>query len=251
MKDLYNRLGISQTDSFDSIHAAVILCQDESVRRDATRILLNAASREVYDRNLILLRQIAFLRSELNLLQSPNWGRSMQEEFTVPTRVYETSTKGTVKAKRIFPGCCGATAGTLFIVFLFTVFLIGIFSSDNSQIDQPERISVSGPRSPTPTYQYQAEKTDTFVPKGVKSDQNSLTSPLTKNSNLIFPMRVWTDHLGRKLSAELVSVHRKEDGYFYGDFRRPTGELFTYAIEKLSQHDVELVRESMSRLGIY
>lgn len=83
MRDLYKRLGISSNDSVGKIREALSRCRDESVRRDAERVLLDPQSREVYDRNYLLLQKIAILRHELSLGSTENWTPAMQAEFGV------------------------------------------------------------------------------------------------------------------------------------------------------------------------
>lgn len=81
MRNLYKRLGVAPTSDDAAIRAALALCTDETVRQDANRILLDPMAREVYDRNLQLLQQIAEAREALGLLDAKRWNEEMRVNF--------------------------------------------------------------------------------------------------------------------------------------------------------------------------
>lgn len=82
MKNLYKRLKIERGAPIEKIRAAIERCSNHGVRVDAKRVLLQPASREVYDRNHELLTNIGKLRSNLGLSSSPSWDEELRKEFT-------------------------------------------------------------------------------------------------------------------------------------------------------------------------
>lgn len=128
MRDLYKRLGISPNDSVDKIRAALPRCPDEAVRRDAERVLLDPQSREVYDRNLLLLRQIARARESLGVHRTSNWDAGMRLEFGGTAAPQATTTK-----KGSGGGC-----GWMLLLVIAALFF-GFLAYDNSEAVLHER----------------------------------------------------------------------------------------------------------------
>lgn len=94
MRDLYKRIGVSPDASVEKIREAVNRCVDESLRRDAERVLLDPESRGVYDRNLVLLKQISVARDSLGILKTANWDAGMRAEFAGAKAEAKAATKG-------------------------------------------------------------------------------------------------------------------------------------------------------------
>lgn len=67
----------------------------------------------------------------------------------------------------------------------------------------------------------------------------------------LIPERDWTNKQGQTLRAELVSASLNASGLFEGIFRRPNGEEFAFPIGRLSEGDVQLVRQTMIEQGLY
>lgn len=67
----------------------------------------------------------------------------------------------------------------------------------------------------------------------------------------LVPMRDWVERDGYRFIAELVSIHLDGDSYYWGVFRRRTGEEKYLRINELSVEDAEIVRRDAIAKGIY
>jgi len=67
----------------------------------------------------------------------------------------------------------------------------------------------------------------------------------------LVPMRDWVEQGGYRFIAELVSIHLDGDSYYWGVFRRRTGEEKYLRINELSVDDAEIVRREAIAKGIY
>lgn len=129
----------------------------------------------------------------------------------------------------------------------FFVFLVALANSPSVQghnSAQPPNIIRERPE---PIPQTQESLTRSTPPQ---EGQPEITSPSrpgprTQSRVPLIENREWTDQQGRRLTAELLRVKLSDDGYYYGHFRRPSGERFTYPIGSLSTSDVDLVRVRM------
>lgn len=129
MKDHYKRLGIPMNTGEERIRSILPFLRDEQFRHDCERVLLDPESREVYDRNLKLLRKIAFARRELGLDKTVNWSPEMQKEFSDP------STKPSTKPDVVKSSSVAFTFGILGIiaVVFLLLFLLGVFETESSR----------------------------------------------------------------------------------------------------------------------
>ena len=65
-------------------------------------------------------------------------------------------------------------------------------------------------------------------------------------------MRVWTDHEGKTLEAELISVRKDTNGKLIGELKlKETGQQVPYPIERLSPEDIKFVHKRIETLGIF
>ncbi len=83
MKDLYKRLNIECNASRAQIEFALEHCESDSLKDDAEHILLNAARKQVYDRNRATLELIGALRHKLRLDNTPHWDMMEYRDFTI------------------------------------------------------------------------------------------------------------------------------------------------------------------------
>ena len=81
MRDLYLRLGISQTASFDEIQKALQSCKDAKLRADVTAALLSEGRRKTYDQVHSTLTDIGALRAKLGLNHGENWQSAGAQDF--------------------------------------------------------------------------------------------------------------------------------------------------------------------------
>jgi hypothetical protein len=81
MRDLYKRLGVSDSATEPELRTAVAGA-DPSVRRDAEFILLDPKRRGVYDRNRRVLATVGRLRANLGLNLTRFWPRARFADFT-------------------------------------------------------------------------------------------------------------------------------------------------------------------------
>lgn len=125
----------------------------------------------------------------------------------------------------------------LFICTLlqFFVLLVAISANTNNGSFnlQPER-SKQYPLSPRESGSPQPEL-EKIQPPG------SVVASLP--SNPFFQERIWTDRQGRQLTAELIDVRTNQDGALWGKFMRTNGDTFTFEINKLSNSDINLLRD--------
>jgi len=124
MKDLYKRLGMSMTEAAGSIRIVLQSFRDGEFRRDCERILLDPEAREVYDRNLRLLRQIAEVRKALGIEETAYWSRGMQRELETGSRVAQKRnlaiSKSSLPEWTMWPICIAGIV-ILFLYFSRTV----------------------------------------------------------------------------------------------------------------------------------
>ena len=59
----------------------------------------------------------------------------------------------------------------------------------------------------------------------------------------------WTDLEGRVLRATLIDAIRRDDGSYFGKFRKPDGTEFKYDILKLSRPDRLKIKQALVRAG--
>ena len=86
-----------------------------------------------------------------------------------------------------------------------------------------------------------------------KSEISSATIPKTEASQPTAPLieaRVWTDKNNRTLMASLKSVQKNGAGLYEGTFTRPNGENFSLEVGLLSDADVALIKDVMSKRGL-
>lgn len=82
MKDLYRRLGISESATDAEVRAA-LRAADADTLQAAVFILLDPRRRAVYDRNRRTVATIGRLRANLGLNLTRFWPRSRFEDFTI------------------------------------------------------------------------------------------------------------------------------------------------------------------------
>lgn len=84
MRDLYRLLGVNATASDAAIRTAISRCANDSVRKDASEVLLNGSSRKAYDRLYLLLNDIGQLRANMGITHGAHWD---EPDFTrTPTK---------------------------------------------------------------------------------------------------------------------------------------------------------------------
>lgn len=89
------------------------------------------------------------------------------------------------------------------------------------------------------------------MPAGPVSAAGSVSAAPASSRKPLIAEREWTNKQGQKLRAELVSASLNASGLFEGTFRRPSGEEFSFPIGRLSDADVQLVRQAMIDQGLY
>jgi hypothetical protein len=81
MRDLYKRLGVTESATEPQLRTAVASAE-ASTRADAEFVLLDPVRRGVYDRNRRVLATIGRLRASLGLNLSRFWPRARFADFT-------------------------------------------------------------------------------------------------------------------------------------------------------------------------
>lgn len=88
MRDLYKSLKIKRKSSRSQVISAISKCSDQSIRDDASSILLNGERKVRYDRINTTLRVIGSIRSGTDLIHSDHWNRDLTQNYCPTPPLY-------------------------------------------------------------------------------------------------------------------------------------------------------------------
>lgn len=82
MRNLYKRLGVSESASANEISTAIRMCNDSALRIDASEVLLNENRKRSYDKIHRTLEDIGSLRAEFCLNNSEHWKDNIATDYS-------------------------------------------------------------------------------------------------------------------------------------------------------------------------
>ena len=132
MRNLYKLINLPENAHVGRIEARLPSISDKQLQYDVEYILLHEERRAVYDKHLDELKQIAAVRSSLNLNDTPHWNVPIFDDF----RDHPNDLKGRLVAfLKSIPGSPYKIAMSLIVgstvALLMTVFILS-FSDSNA-----------------------------------------------------------------------------------------------------------------------
>jgi hypothetical protein len=150
MRDLYSRLGIDTSATPQRIRRAIFSCKDESLKKNASEVLLNESRKKSYDQVHATLTDIGILRVSLGLNQSEHWQGSESEDFKGHKRPQPSTSR--TSDKKIMRHDTKVTQNRFFkaisdnlsdVVVIVMVVLIAVFAYEASTNSDPTPKSTS------------------------------------------------------------------------------------------------------------
>ncbi|NOX98393.1 MAG: hypothetical protein GXP30_01460, partial [Verrucomicrobia bacterium] len=130
------------------------------------------------------------------------------------------------------------------VLFVMAIVMLGIIAFWEFPIYQKLPNYTPPPPLPRDKLLPSKQKLPDHIPNFDKLDPHAKAVALV-------PMRDWLERDGYFFIAELVSIHLDGDKYYWGVFRRRTGEEKYLRINELSDDDAEVVRREVIAKGIF